>query len=379
MGPPGEYTLPNEKQFEFGPQLTQLSLNIQKKYATKDNTDTKKYRFGKSHKLKKQDTVTTPRDIQHCLPEARQALRLRGLTLHHDNVPSHTVALAVDFLKIIDSIALERPLYSGERAMWKFWLPFKIKKKMHGRRFTSEEEIDSAINEYFDLVTRDKRTCAPESRWSPPPIASVQVNTCNSRRDTILLLTFWIGIGYLIEEEWANRRGVKSRAGGGAAVAPRAALMSAGAPSRSPGTSSVSPLRSEVYLLPTLPKCYKFYNLRAMGLGGRSVSSEFLRNAKPAQEARAKLTPRETRLFKVKLKRTTCHEKGVPTSRNEAMRLRDQFRGVAEAWNVLGKAWKKSCDSSPVEQTVIRIRRCSNRSSVGICECDCPNVGTLIF
>ncbi|GBP17880.1 hypothetical protein EVAR_7873_1 [Eumeta japonica] len=51
----------------------------------------------KAIELKGQKTVTAARDTQHCSPAVLQALRIIGLVLRHEDGPSRTAALPVNF------------------------------------------------------------------------------------------------------------------------------------------------------------------------------------------------------------------------------------------------------------------------------------------
>ncbi|GBP59139.1 hypothetical protein EVAR_44379_1 [Eumeta japonica] len=91
-----------------------------------------------------QYTITRALYTQHCLPEVFQALRIRGLMLHHENAFSHTAAFTVNFLKENNIAVLEHPLYSPDFAMRDFWLL---------GRFTSGKEIFTAVTENLGFIS----------------------------------------------------------------------------------------------------------------------------------------------------------------------------------------------------------------------------------
>lgn len=110
----------------------------------------------KAIKLKEQRTVTANWYTEVCLPEVLADLKIRGLLLHHDNASSHTARKTLDFLKANGVKVIEHPPYSPDLAMCDFWLFFRLKKHLRGRRFLSEDEIEDAINEYFDSISENE-------------------------------------------------------------------------------------------------------------------------------------------------------------------------------------------------------------------------------
>ncbi|GFS57210.1 histone-lysine N-methyltransferase SETMAR [Trichonephila clavipes] len=80
------------------------------------------YGLIKANKLERQKTVTANWYTTKCLPEILQEVNVKGLMLHHDNVPSHTAGLTVEFLKQKQIKVIEHPPYSLDLAMCDFWL-----------------------------------------------------------------------------------------------------------------------------------------------------------------------------------------------------------------------------------------------------------------
>lgn len=116
----------------------------------------------KAIKLEEQRTVTANWYINKCLPEVLGSLDIRGLLLHHDNASSHTARATVDYLRENNVRVIEHPPYSPDLAMCDFWLFFNLKKHLRGRKFSSENEIDQAINLYFDSVPKNEWRAAFE-------------------------------------------------------------------------------------------------------------------------------------------------------------------------------------------------------------------------
>lgn len=109
----------------------------------------------KAVKLEDQRTVTANWYTEVCLPEVLKELRIRGLMLHHDNASSHTAKKTVEYLQTHGVQVVEHPPYSPDLAMCDFWLFFKLKKHLRGRRFLTEEEIHEAIMDFFDSLTEN--------------------------------------------------------------------------------------------------------------------------------------------------------------------------------------------------------------------------------
>lgn len=109
----------------------------------------------KAINLEGQKTVTAWY-IRHCLPEVLRGLRIGGLMLHHDNASPHTAAATLKFLRENNIRLIEHPPYSPDLAMCDFWLFFNLKNNLRGRRFTSEEEIDVTIRDYFNSISANE-------------------------------------------------------------------------------------------------------------------------------------------------------------------------------------------------------------------------------
>ena len=107
-------------------------------------------------KLEEQKTITANWYTNKCLPEILQKMNVRGLMLHLENASSHTSGLTVEFLKQKQIKLIEHPPYSPYLIMCDFWLVFNIKKKLCGRRFHSEGDIDVAKNAFSSSIPRNK-------------------------------------------------------------------------------------------------------------------------------------------------------------------------------------------------------------------------------
>jgi histone-lysine N-methyltransferase SETMAR len=109
----------------------------------------------KAVKLEGQKSVTAKWYTGVCLPEVLSDLNVRGLMLHHDNASSHTASLTQKFLDDNRVKRVPHASYSPDLAMCDFWLFPGLKRHLRGIKFNSEEEIDSAVMAYFDIIPRE--------------------------------------------------------------------------------------------------------------------------------------------------------------------------------------------------------------------------------
>ncbi len=114
----------------------------------------------KSVKLGPRETVTANWYKDICLPQVfeiitneRPATGLRGLILHHDNARPHTAAITREYLEELNVKTMPHPPYSPDLAPCDFWLFRNLKKFLRGKRFQTESEIDSAVDDFFSSIT----------------------------------------------------------------------------------------------------------------------------------------------------------------------------------------------------------------------------------
>ena len=79
--------------------------------------------------------------LKACLKEKRPEKAANGWVLHHDNASLHTAKITQTFLDINGIELLPHAPYSPDQAPADFWLFYRIKKTMKGRRFQSIESI----------------------------------------------------------------------------------------------------------------------------------------------------------------------------------------------------------------------------------------------
>ena len=107
--------------------------------------------------------------LKDAVEKKRPELASSGWLLHHDNASSHTAGIVGTHLKINGINLLSHPPYSPDMAPCDFWLFFRTKKPMKGKRFSNLDEIKentaAALN---SIPTEEFSNCILvkwEKRW----------------------------------------------------------------------------------------------------------------------------------------------------------------------------------------------------------------------
>jgi len=106
-------------------------------------------------KLEGQKSVTALWYTTKCLPRIFRNASRRGLLLHHDNASSHTANLTSQYLAENKIKVVPHPPYSPDLAIADFWLFNGLKRNLRGKHFASEEELDSAVLDYFQSISKE--------------------------------------------------------------------------------------------------------------------------------------------------------------------------------------------------------------------------------
>ena len=77
-------------------------------------------------------------------------IRRKKVLFHHDNALAHTSAIATAKLFNLRYEILPHVPYSPDLAPFDYFLFPNMKSSLGGKRFSTNEEIIAAINEYFD-------------------------------------------------------------------------------------------------------------------------------------------------------------------------------------------------------------------------------------
>ena len=93
--------------------------------------------------------------VAHKLRESRSHLQRKTIILHHDNAPAHKSAKVTAKIEELGIRTLPHPPYSPDLAPSDYFLFGSLKNFLAGNRFSSEEEVIYAVNDYFRTKTSD--------------------------------------------------------------------------------------------------------------------------------------------------------------------------------------------------------------------------------
>jgi histone-lysine N-methyltransferase SETMAR len=96
-------------------------------------------------------------------------MQKKKIICHQDNAPAHKSVLAIEKLRVLHYELLEHPPYSPVLAPSDFCLFPKLKLFLAGQRFSSNQEVIAAVEEYFaDLMKNHYRDgiMALEHLWN---------------------------------------------------------------------------------------------------------------------------------------------------------------------------------------------------------------------
>ena len=92
--------------------------------------------------------------LKDSIKEIRRDKLSRGIHLLHDNAPVHTAAVAKRAILDCGFTELNHPPYSPDLAPSDYYLFSKLKSDLRGKKFTSDDEIKSAVFQHFQ--SKDK-------------------------------------------------------------------------------------------------------------------------------------------------------------------------------------------------------------------------------
>lgn len=92
--------------------------------------------------------------LREKIKEKRRGKLRKGVLILHDNAPVHTALTARSSLVKNGFSEINHPPYSPDLAPCDYFLFKNLKKNLRGRRFSTDEEMEEAVNDYFD--TQDK-------------------------------------------------------------------------------------------------------------------------------------------------------------------------------------------------------------------------------
>ena len=77
---------------------------------------------------------------------------MRKVLLHQENAPSHKSLVAMAVISTAGFELLDHPLYSPDLAPSDYRLLPKLKENLHGKKFSSNNEVMLSINQWFAEV-----------------------------------------------------------------------------------------------------------------------------------------------------------------------------------------------------------------------------------
>jgi len=90
------------------------------------------------------------RKLRDSIKGKRRGKLSRGVLLLHDNAPVHKARLAQAAIQECGYEELSHPPYSPDLAPSDFYLFANLKKRLRGRKFFDDEELKSAVEEWFN-------------------------------------------------------------------------------------------------------------------------------------------------------------------------------------------------------------------------------------
>ena len=90
------------------------------------------------------------RQLREAIKEKRRGKLTKGVLFHQDNAPSHKAAIATATIHDCGFDLIQHPPYSPDLAPSDFHLFPNMKKHLAGRHFHTNDEVMSAVGDFFD-------------------------------------------------------------------------------------------------------------------------------------------------------------------------------------------------------------------------------------
>lgn len=90
--------------------------------------------------------------LRDAIKEKRRGKLRKGVLLHQDNAPSHKSAIATAAIAQAGFQLVDHPPYSPDLAPSDYRLFPKLKEQLRGKRFSTDNEVIYAVNQWFDEV-----------------------------------------------------------------------------------------------------------------------------------------------------------------------------------------------------------------------------------
>jgi [histone H3]-lysine36 N-dimethyltransferase SETMAR len=93
--------------------------------------------------------------LRNEIKKKRRGKLTRGVLFHHDNAPVHTSEVAVAAINAAGFELMPHPSYSPDLAPSDFYLFRHLKKNIKGRRFSDDNDVMNAVDDWFDEQSED--------------------------------------------------------------------------------------------------------------------------------------------------------------------------------------------------------------------------------
>ena len=110
-------------------------------------------------------SITVLHRLKDAVQKKRPELAASGWLLDHDNASSHSAGIVGTHLEINGIDLLPHPPYSPDMAPCDFWLFFRTKKPMKGKRFSSLEEIKENMAATLDSIQEEEFSDCILVKW----------------------------------------------------------------------------------------------------------------------------------------------------------------------------------------------------------------------
>lgn len=93
--------------------------------------------------------------LKAAIRKKRPRLSMNKILYHHDNAPVHSSVCVAQKLAKLKFNVIAHPPYSPDLAPSDYYLFPNLKKNLAGKKFTSNEEVTTFVNEYFESLDKN--------------------------------------------------------------------------------------------------------------------------------------------------------------------------------------------------------------------------------
>lgn len=93
--------------------------------------------------------------LREAIKEKRRGKLRKGVLFHQDNAPAHKSLIAMAAIRDAGFDIIDHPPYSPDLAPSDYRLFPKLKEDLRGKKFSTNDEVMCAVNEWFDTVEQN--------------------------------------------------------------------------------------------------------------------------------------------------------------------------------------------------------------------------------